>query len=115
MSYPQHLVQGCEEYRDAYRAAYGLIYKAALVLANSTILSRGKAAIVCNKKLQEEVKAAITAASPADMGARGWHAANRAHEDAMIEATEDAFADLELDTDTSLRAEMRRQQRAAST
>ena len=109
MSYPYQLTSF-----DAYKAAYGLIYQAALSLAENTTLARGKVAIVCNKKLQQEVKAAITAASPADMGARGWQAANRAQEDATLEATEDAFADTAIDSDTSLRGELRRQERAVT-
>jgi len=115
MTYPQFLLQNCEEYRDAYRAAYGLIYQAARALAQNNTLARGKAAIVANKVLEQEVTAAITAASPKDMGAKGWLAANRAQEDAMIEATEDAFADNEIASDNSLRGELRRQQRITAT
>jgi hypothetical protein len=111
MTYPLILLQNCEEYRDAYKAAYGLIYKAALALAQHNTLARGKVAIVCNEQLRQEVTAAIKAASPQDMGARGWLAANRAHDDAMLEATEDAFADCEIDSDTSLRGQLRRQER----
>jgi hypothetical protein len=110
MTYPQFLVQNCEEYRDAYKAAYGLIYQAALALAQSNTLARGKVAIVGNQKLRQEVIAAITAVSPQDMGQKGWFAANRAHEDAMIEACEDAFADYEIASGSTLRAELRRQQ-----
>ncbi len=115
MTYPQFLLQNCEEYRDAYKAAYGLIYRAALALARNNTLARGKAAIVANKVLEQEVTAAIAAVSPKDMGGRGWIAANRAQEDAMIEATEDAFADNEIASDNSLRGELRRQQRGKAT
>lgn len=115
MTYPNFLVQNCEEYRDAYRAAYGLIYKAALTLAQSNTLARGKVAIVGNQALRQEVIEAITAVSPQDMGPKGWYAANRAHEDALIEASEDAFADCEIDSDTSLRGELRRQERNTAT
>lgn len=111
MTYPLMLLQNCEEYRDAYKAAYGLVYKAATALAQSTTLARGKVAIVGNKALAQEVTAAISAASPKDMGAKGWLAANRAQEDAMLEATEDAFADCEIDSDSSLRGVLRRQER----
>lgn len=110
MTYPQFLVQNCEEYKDAYEAAYGPIYKAAMALAPTTTLDRGKDAIVCNKALRQAVIAAITAVSPQNMGKKGWFAANRAHEDAMLEATEDAFADYEIASDDSLRATLRRQQ-----
>ncbi len=111
MTYPLMLLQNCEEYRDAYTAAYGLIYKAALTLALSTTLARGKVAIVGNQTLRQEVLAAITAVSPQDMGKKGWLAANRAHEDAMLDATEDAFADCDIDSDSSLRGILRRQER----
>lgn len=68
MTYPLMLLQGGQEYRDAYTAAYGLIYKAALTLAHTNTLARGKVAIVGNQTLRQEVLAAITARLTAGHG-----------------------------------------------
>lgn len=90
MPYTLGLIQNCEEYRNAYAAAFPIVLAAARKLACSPTLV---APVLCDElredaALQEEVLAAITSASPANMGRRGWYAANHAHSDAIESAVE---------------------------
>jgi len=86
MPYNTSLIQGCEEYKIGYAVAYPLLHKAARAMVETTAAHNAAEALEKDSSLRQTVIAAMEAASPANLGARGRHVQSIAYEHALAYA-----------------------------
>jgi hypothetical protein len=86
MPFTLGLIQNCEEYRNAYAAAFPIVLAAARNLPQKRSAEHVQCELSDDTALQQQVLEAITSVSPTNMGRRGWYAANHAHSDAITNA-----------------------------
>lgn len=100
------LVANCQEFSDAYRAAYPIIYGRAWDLAQQMPEPQGRQMLSGDEALRDELTAAVEAVL-VGVGQRGLHVAMMAVSEAREHAFADAYGDWHEDQNGALRRSLR--------